>query len=304
MNLAIKTAAGEWSSGAVAVTRWVSFCIAIWLCFLIPQVRKLTKLVLPNQKDAWRLIVIGFLLVGPAHALYYAALKTAGTGESTVINTTGPLWTTLFAIAILKEKVTGWRWTAIILGACGAYIVAAGFSMPRFSDGNTAANLLYLSGTLMECLAFVCAAALLRKSSGIGALAYEITGAAAAQIALPFLFPGMISLKFGLLSPPAVIAILYLIFIAGLVCFGGWYIVAESAPVSLMLISLGMQAPIASFLGWYFLGEKIGSQMAIGAIIIVLALAIAIWDTKRIANAEELTNELDKDTFPGSVGPA
>jgi len=304
VNLAVKTASEFCSPAAIGVLRWVCFSLLIWLFLLIPKVRTLTKFVLPNKADSIKLFLIGLLLAGPAHALYYVALQTAGIGETTVINTTGPLWTTLFAIAILREKVTGFRWTAITFGAFGAYIVAVGFTLPQFSDSSTAANLLYFSGALMECLATVLAISLLRRSSGIGALAVEVSGIAVAQLLLPLLLPGLMVIQFTAFPPQVVASFLYLIFVAGIFCFGSWYVVAESAPVSSMMITLGIQAPIAAFIGWKFLGEKITSEMIIGATLIFLALIIGAYDSKKTAEREHHENALEQAGFPASIGPS
>jgi drug/metabolite transporter (DMT)-like permease len=66
----------------------------------------------------------------------------------------------------------------------------------------------------------------------------------------------------------------YLVLISGLVTFGIWYTLAEKAPLSLMVITLLLQPPLATGLGMLFLNEKPNLQTALGSALILVALLI------------------------------
>ena len=121
----------------------------------------------------------------------------------------------------------------------------------------------------------VLAIKLIKRSSGPGTLAYEVIGTALGSLLVPVIAPGLAQHQLGTMNPAAFGSMLYLIFGAGLICFGLWYWIAEKAPVSLMVITIGIQAPAATLLGWYFLNEKIGLAFLVGTLMILGALLLA-----------------------------
>lgn len=244
------------------------------------NIREMMQIRLPQGIDRWRAIGIGFFLIAPAHGLYYSALPMTSTGESTVLNTTGPIWTALLAFLILREVVGPRRWLAIGIGTLGSYFVAVGFSAPNLVQGHTAGNMIYLLGTLLETLAMILAIKVIKASSGPGALAYELIGASISFALMPFIIPERMQLSVAQVTPSAIGAMAYLVLIAGLFCFGVWYRLAEKAPVSLMVVSLGLQAPFGAFLGWWVRGEQITAATAVGTVLILTALCLAATEAK------------------------
>jgi len=172
------------------------------------------------------------------------------------------------------------RWLAIGIGTLGSYFVAVGFAAPNMAQGHTAGNMIYLLGTLLETLAMILAIKVIKASSGPGALAFELIGASLSFALLPLIVPDRMHVTVGHVTPPAIGAMAYLVLIAGLFCFGVWYRLAEKAPVSLMVVSLGLQAPFGAFLGWWVRGEQITSATAAGTTLILAALCLAATDAK------------------------
>lgn len=275
VNLAVSTAQESMSTGAIALMRFACFGALIWIGMSIRGVREGLKIRLPKDKMAWQAVAIGFFLAAPAHALYYVAIPKTNTSETTVLNTTGPLWVALLASVILRESVSGRRWAAILLGAAGAYVVSVGWAPPSMSGGNTAGNLLYLCGTIVESLAMVLAVRVIATSSGPGTLAFQVIGAAASFAVMPLIVPGAMHLHIGAMRPETWVAMGYLIFVAGLFCFGAWYAFAERAPISLMVVSLGLQAPIGVLLGWAVRGEPLSPELVSGSVLLLVALVLA-----------------------------
>jgi drug/metabolite transporter (DMT)-like permease len=214
------------------------------------------------------------LFFGPSHALYYYALQHTSTTEGTALGTTSPIWTATFAFVFLREKVGGRRFAALVVGLIGAYIVSIGFALPQVNAGHTYGNLIYLLATIMESAVTVIAAPIARRSSGITVLAWEVSGAAFALILISSLhLPGM---EFAIKAPSlsGVLAISYLVLVAGMMCFAGWYMLVESAPVSLLVVSLMLQPPLAAIVGYFAFGEKITRDLVIGSVVILGALVL------------------------------
>lgn len=299
VNFAIQTAMRDASPVAIGLLRFSLFALSMLVVTQWRPAKERLCVINPTGLDALKALLIGLLLAGPAHAIYYTALATASTSETTTINTTGPFWTTLFAIVLLHEKVSPLRWFTIVLGGVGAYIVAIGFQFPEMAEANQRGNLLYLVGTLMECLAFVLAARLLRRSSGLGVLKWEMMGVALSMALWSAVFPQWLPFRIEQISPQTGLALFYLVFIAGVLCFGTWYATAEKAPVSLMLITLGMQAPCASLIGVMILGEPLSPGLIAGTAIILTALGLGAMDARRREQAPESgDSSVEKEYVP------
>lgn len=265
---------------AAATLRWSVLGACFWAALAIPWVRRQFKVVFPVWRDAMLCVLAGALLAGPSHALYYTALKTASTSVCAAINCTGPLWTTLLALVILRERARTARLIAVGAGIVGAYVISIGFGLPVMSDGTTAANLLYLCATLMECVAFVVITSVLRRSSAVGAFAFQLLGNSLALFLLPMLFPSAMPFRIQPVGIEFWLPMLYLIFGAGLIAWGGWYWLAERTPVSTMLATLGIQAPIAAWIGFQALHEPLNGGFWVGATLIMLGLGLAAWDAR------------------------
>lgn len=276
VNLAVATSQQSLSTGAVAFFRWATFAALIWAGLALPQIRKGLKVRLPKGKHALQAVLIGLFFAGPAHAMYYVALRGATTSETTVLNTTGPLWVAALASLILREHVSARRWGAILIGVVGSYIVAVGFASPNLAEGDTLSKLLYLGGTLTESLAMILAIRVIQASSGPGTLAFQIIGSALSFLILSFALPGELAIRVvGPVDVWTIASMTYLVLVAGLVCFGLWYRFAEEAPISLMVISLGLQAPMGVLLGAGVRGEAITTSLIVGTALILLALVVA-----------------------------
>ncbi len=207
--------------------------------------------------------------------MYYVALRNTSVSETTVLNTTGPLWIAVLAWLILKERVSAQRWTAILIGIIGSFIVAVGFTLPTLSSANTMGNLLYLGGAVTESLAMIFAIRVIRSSSGPGMLAFQLLGSTLSFSIMALALPGVMGVTVTALTPGVIGAMAYLVLVAGLFCFGAWYTFAERAPISLMVISLGLQAPMGVLMGYFFKGEPITSRLILGTALILGALVLA-----------------------------
>ncbi len=263
------------SSGAILLTRWVLFCLCAWVGLAFRPVRSALSVKYPEGRQRVYALLIGFFLFAPAHAMYYVGLESSNTGVTMVLNTTGPLWTGLLAFLILSERVSGRRWLAIAVGAVGSYVVSMGFAAPDFSSASTWGSLLYLIGVITETLAMVLAIKIIRDSSGPGTLAFEVIGAAVSCAVLPIVLPTKMNLVWAAPTGWTILSLGYLVVVAGLFCFGMWYRYAEKAPISLMVVSLGLQAPIGVLLAFWFRGEPLTFNLLTGTVLILGALTIA-----------------------------
>ncbi len=271
VNFWVKTAAGAGLDGVtLGAVRWGLLSLLIPALLLAPRFRELTRYRPLDGKDRGRALLIGAFLFAPAHLLYYTSLPRTSSVEGTVLLTTAPLWTTLLSVLLLGERADARRWVALGMAIAGAYVVAVGFALPRVEGSHVVGNGMFFGGVVLECLGGVLAAGTSRRSSGIGTLAWQIAGAVPTYaLALlvkrpPLPHPGLAAWG----------AVGYLVLVSGVVTFSTWYVLTERAPLSLMVLPIGLQPPIAAALGYFLLREEVKPSALLGALLILLALAV------------------------------
>jgi drug/metabolite transporter (DMT)-like permease len=263
---------GGFSSLGVGFARWTSLAVLMTLLLLIPAFRKLTGYKPMEKRDWMNSFLLGLFLFGPAHILFYASMGLTSEVEGTVLLTTSPLWTGMFAFAFLQEKMSSQRAIAIALSVVGAYIVAIGFNFPDMR-GHTKGNLMFGAGVVLECFMGVFAAKISRRTSGVSVLTGQIWGGAASFWLFALLAPTALPLQFTS-SISGVLPVLYLILISGLITFTVWYRIVETTPLTLLVIGIAIQPPIATFLNWIVKQELPKANTLTGAGIILTALAL------------------------------
>lgn len=274
---------GGFSPAALGLLRWGTLSLLLFGCLAVPKFRTLTRAKWPTRGESIRAILIGICLFGPAHLIYYNALTLTSTIEGAVLGTSAPVWTTLMAFLFLRERVKRQRVAAIAVGFVGAYIVSVGLQLPRLDSGHTGGNLLYLSGVMAESASGVLSAALVRRSSGITILAFQVLGAVIALSMGPLVRPDLIQFTIGTPGPDAWAALAYLVVFPGLICFATWYVIVEKAPLSLMVLTLLLQPPLAAIFGWLVLREPLTPAMGMGTALILVALVLGVFERRRQA---------------------
>jgi drug/metabolite transporter (DMT)-like permease len=90
------------------------------------------------------------LLRGTFHAggmlLWFAALPAVSISELTAIGFAGPIFICLGAAIFLHERMTGARWTAVLVGFCGVLLVLNPFGAGGFSGVSKGMLLMLASG--------------------------------------------------------------------------------------------------------------------------------------------------------------
>ncbi|MBS1728928.1 MAG: DMT family transporter [Armatimonadetes bacterium] len=264
----------------IGCVRWLSLALLLSALLLSPDFRRFSGYKSMPKRDWAKSLLIGFLFFGPAHLLYYSSMGLTSEVEGTVLLTTSPLWTAIMSFFLLKdEAMSPRRWSAILLSFVGAYIVAVGFKIPDML-GHTKGNLMFGSGVIIECFMGIIAARISRRTSGVSVLVGQMWGGATAfwlaaavlGSSLPLTVPAF---SFGTFYP-----MLYLILISGIVTFTIWYRIVETSPLTLLVVAIAVQPPIAALLSWA-IDHKIPSQnTVVGAVVILAALVLGFLGEK------------------------
>ncbi|MEO6678578.1 MAG: EamA family transporter, partial [Pseudomonas sp.] len=81
---------------------------------------------LPKLRDLPLLIALGFFAVSLHHVLLNFGQQGVSAGASSVLAQSTPLFSTLLARFVFKDRVSVWRWGCVLLGLIGVVIVVAG----------------------------------------------------------------------------------------------------------------------------------------------------------------------------------
>jgi drug/metabolite transporter (DMT)-like permease len=282
------------SALGIGCVRWLSLSLLLTALLFSPWFRRLSNYQAMAKADWTRCFVVGLLMFGPAHLLYYASIGLTSEVEGSVLLSTSPLWTAIIAFFFLQgEHLTRKRWAAIFLSFVGAYIVAVGFKFPDML-GHTKGNLMFGTGVIIECLMGVIAAKISRRTSGVSVLVGQMWGGAVAFWLAAIFLGNWLPLRVPAFDLFGYLPMLYLILISGIITFTLWYRIVEKSPLTLLGVVIAIQPPVAALLNWLVYHTAPTANAMIGATIIMAALFVGF-----IGEKATLETSLDP---PGPAG--
>jgi len=230
-----------------------------------------------SRVDVPRLLLIGFFNVAGYHLSLNYAEVTVSAGLAGLLITSGPVFSSLLAVTLLKEKIGRRLILAIILAVSGAATLSAG----DLSGGSSAYGpLAVLLAALSYALFAVLAKPLVNK---YGALRIAIwAGLVGTVMLLPLISASFIR-DVSSLSVAGWQALLYLSILSTVMGYSLFYTLVEKGGVSRVMIQLYL-APVFSVVGgMLLLGESVILATFLGG----AAMLLAVW----IATAKRRTSQ-------------
>ncbi|MCJ7657267.1 MAG: DMT family transporter, partial [Candidatus Atribacteria bacterium] len=116
----IRVGLKAYSPGNLVLLRFLTASIVLLVYAII------THMSLPERKDLPAIFCLGFMGITVYHlALTYGELKVTA-GSASLLIASGPIFTAILAIFILKEKIKIWGWIGIVISFLGVSLVAIG----------------------------------------------------------------------------------------------------------------------------------------------------------------------------------
>jgi len=116
----IRAGLKAYSPGNLVLFRFLTASIVLLFYAMI------THMPLPERKDLPAIFFLGFLGITVYHlTLTYGELKVTA-GSASLLIASGPIFTAILAMFILKEKIKTWGWIGIIISFLGVSLVAIG----------------------------------------------------------------------------------------------------------------------------------------------------------------------------------
>src|SRR5665213_558370 len=230
-----------------------------------------------------RVVVLAVLSITGWNGLVLFGVRQLASGRSAILAYTMPIWATLIAIVLLRERMSTRKIGGFLVGMTGMFLLL-GDDARRLSHAPQGAYLI-LGAALMWALGTV----LLRKwqpPMAQSALSgwMMLVGWIPLALAAP-LFDDAGWVQVAHYSPRAWFAIGYNIVLAGTLAHLLWYTMARTLPVAVSSMASLPVPVVGVFAGMLLLGERPGITEWIALALVIVALAAVLMPERRGALA-------------------
>src|SRR5215216_160705 len=215
---------------------------------------------------------VGFVGYGISLSLQFLGTKLSTAANGSLVTSATPAFVLLFASLLLKERITGLRFAALILATLGVIAVID----PRSAQLNPdlfLGNLLLLGAGITWALYSV----LVRKATqNLDVLSFSLIAfLGGLPITVPIGAWELDVLGAGRISLGIVAGILFLGVISTALAMVLWNTAFAFVDASLASLTFFAQPVVGTLLGWLFLGERITPLFLLGGLLIGLGLVIS-----------------------------
>jgi len=227
-----------------------------------------TRPALPRWGEAWRFVTGGLFFVALYTALLNMGEQTVSAGAASFIINVNPIITAALAMALLGERFRLWAWVGTGISFLGIGLIALGEGDALRID---AGALLVLGAALCNSVTAVAQKPLLTRHKPLTVSAWNMV--IGALILAPFLPAGIA--QAGVASTDALFAAIYLGVVPSLIAYATWTIVLSRLPASRAANFMYCVPPVATLLGFLWLGETpsltgiLGGVLALGGVALV-----------------------------------
>ena len=222
-----------------------------------------------------KVLVLAFFNITGWNGLVLFGLQQLPAGRTAILAYTMPIWSVMFALVILHERLSMRKVAGMVFGMAGMAVLL-GDDIRNFQRTPMAALLI-----LGAAVAWAFGTVLLRKwkvpipqNTLSGWM--MLLGCAPLVALAPFFATGPVPAP----TPSALFAILYNIFLAGTLAHWAWFTLARTLPVAISSMS-SLPVPIAGvFAGMLVLGERPGPSEWTALGFVVTAMILVLWPPK------------------------
>ncbi|KAA0972800.1 DMT family transporter [Pseudomonas sp. ANT_H12B] len=229
---------------------------------------------LPTIRDLPLMFGLGFFAVSLHHVALNFGQQGVSAGASSVLAQSTPLFSTLLARFVFKDRVSVWRWGCVFLGLIGVVIVVAGDHGLGSIDAH---GLLILLAAVSWSFYFALQKHHARRYDGLTLVCYTVW---AGTLALLVYLPGLVSQV--VTAPVDVqLAVFGLGVFPSALAYLAWAYVLAHVDLSRAAMTLYLVPPTAMGIASFALGERPTLMVIVGAIV-VLASVLALNLERRV----------------------
>lgn len=262
---------------ATALSAWRLSLAALLVVAVVPLTRNRSRPVPPLPARTQAQLVAAGLFLALHFVLWFASLQKISVARSTLLVTSGPVWTGLGGWLFLRQRLGFHFWAGLFVGSVGAYLVtgAGGSAGPEALSG----DLLAIGGAIAVAF-YLLLVQNLQSALGTGrTVAWTFTSSA---IALwPFVLLSQAERRSILpVGPMAWGSVLGMALLPQLVghTLLNWSLKQFAAGV--VAAATLLEPVFAAALAWALFAEAITGVQAVGAVILLAGVGLAIWKPK------------------------
>ncbi|TFJ94284.1 DMT family transporter [Lentibacillus salicampi] len=226
----------------------------------------------PPRRMWKHLVIVGILQTTIVFTFVMYGMQFVDAGKSSVLLYSMPLWSSIFAVKILGEKITNGKVLGLILGMIGL-VTILGWDIFFVQDSSV------IFGEVLIIVAAVSWAA-----SNVY-YRVKLEGMTQLQVSAYQMLFGTIGILIATLfaewGEPVVLtgeSIFYILFtgvLASALCFTVWFVLLSLIDMVTATLSTLLVPVFGLFFGWWVLGEELTNSILLGSGMIIVGIAVA-----------------------------
>ncbi|AUM69543.1 DMT family transporter [Pseudomonas fluorescens] len=257
--IGIRIGLQAYEPGQLALMR---FLIASVFMALIALLKGISR---PRLRDLPWLAVLGFFAVSLHHIALNYGQRGVSAGAASVLAQSTPLFSTLLAHFVFKDRASGWRWVCVLCGLLGAGVVVAG---DRGVGDMDAHGLLILLAALSWSLYFSLQKRHSHRYDGLTVVCYTVWSG---TLLLFISALGILSAA-RQASASVNLAVLILGIFPSALAYLAWAYVLAHSNVSRASMALYLIPPTAMLMASLVLAERPSMMVIVGAVIVLMSV--------------------------------
>lgn len=251
------------------------FLIGTMALFILSIFIKRNKLSFKNVLD---LFILGLFQTGIVFFLVMYGLQFIGAGKAALLLYSMPVWSAVFSVVLLKEKISVRNIMGLVIGLFGLVIIL-GMDLIYIQNKDVLIGEIYI---VIAAIAWGFANIYYRKHLKdipiVQVSAYQMMFGTIGLFIAAFLIEGSINIKW------TVESIYYLLFtgvFASAVAFSLWYYILKKVNTTTATVSMMLVPVLGLILSYFMTGEVLTVNIFVGALFILAGLYII--QTKRVS---------------------
>ncbi|WP_446937019.1 DMT family transporter [Lysinibacillus fusiformis] len=256
-----KTLVAHASPMTLTTVRWL-----IAVIVLVPLVWWKEKKLVPPKKAIVPLLLMGVTGVALFNIFQFLALERTTSTNAGLISTMNTISIALFSFVLLKEKITKWQLSAMVLSLFGVVLVLSKGDWQLLLDFQlNTGDLWMLAAVCVWGLYSVCSKWAMQTASPLMATLYA--GVFGVLLLLPFTSADF---TFTNVNTSFILSMLYTGIISTVVCMVFWNIGVQKLGATTSGIFLNFNPIFTALLAYLFIGENMSWLQGIGGLIVIM----------------------------------
>lgn len=225
-------------------------------------------------QERWRILILGVCGFGAVQLTQVIALRLSPASDIALIATTTPLWITLLAWPMLRERpdVRGWLGFGAAIIGLGLIVWPQNGAQSLSGQDRLIGDAVYLVGSLLWALYNVIGKDVMARHNPLAPTAAACL--VGAITLLPFAGWELWAGATIRVTPAGILALLYTAFLVTVVGYLALFWAYRRASAAQVAVTMYLQPVAGVVLAWLWLGEPLGTWFLIGSACVLLGVGL------------------------------